>query len=74
MHAVEFEADIENNTIQIPPDYQNLNKAHVRVILLTPSAPKIEHSDFNPRDFFGAGKQSKQACDDYLADVRKGWR
>jgi hypothetical protein len=72
MYAIEFEADIENNVISLPVDYQNLNQAHVRVILLTQT---LHHAGtFNPRDFFGAGIQSKQACDTYLADVREGWK
>lgn len=71
MYAIEFEANIENNAIPLPVDYQNLNHAHVRVILLTQT---LQHAEvFNPRDFFGAGTQSKQACDTYLAEAREGW-
>ena len=72
MYAIEFEADIGNNVIPMPVDCQNLNKAHVRVIVLAESLP--HKTPFNPKDFFGVGHQSKQFCDAYLADVRDGWK
>ncbi|WP_394752363.1 hypothetical protein [Crenothrix sp.] len=72
MYAIEFEADIENNLLRIPENYKNLNKVHARVIILT-QEPQYPTTTFNPRAFFGIGKQSKQVCDAYLANVRDGW-
>ena len=72
MYAIEFEADIKDNVVYIPASYKNLDKIHARVIVLT-QEPQSPATTFNPRDFFGIGKQSKQACDAYIASVRDGW-
>ena len=72
MYTIEFEADIENNLLRIPESYKNLNKVHARVIILT-QEPQCPATTFNPGIFFGIGKQSKQACDAYIASVRDGW-
>ncbi len=72
MYAIEFETDIEENILRIPASYKNLNKVHVRVIILT-QEPQHPETVFNPRTFFGIGKQSKQACDEYIASVRDEW-
>jgi hypothetical protein len=72
MYAIEFETEIENNILRIPVGYKNLNKAHARVIILT-QEPQDRTTTFNPRRFFGIGKQSKQACDAYIASVREEW-
>lgn len=72
MHAIEFETDIEDNVLRIPASYKNLNKVHARVIVLTQD-PQYPAKTFNPRSFFGIGKQSKQACDAYIASVRDEW-
>lgn len=69
MYAIEFEAEIKNNVIHIPVDYQNLNQAHVRVLTQTMQRAEV----YNPKEFFGAGTQSKQDCDTYLAEARAGW-
>ena len=29
--------------------------------------------DFDPRQYFGLGRHSRQAVDDYLASAREGW-
>lgn len=29
--------------------------------------------DFDPRDYFGLARHSRQAVDNYLASVREGW-
>jgi hypothetical protein len=29
--------------------------------------------DFDPRQYFGLGRHSRQAVDDYLASTREGW-
>lgn len=72
MYAIEFETDIVNNLLHIPASYRNLDKVHARVIILT-QEPQYPSTTFNPRDFFGMGKQSKQACDAYIASVREEW-
>lgn len=36
MNAVEFQADIKNSTIEIPPEYRNDVKGIVRVIVFSP--------------------------------------
>ena len=72
MYAIEFEADIENNVLQIPASYKNLDKVHARVIILT-QEPQYPATAFNPRSFFGIGKQSKQACDAYITSIRDEW-
>lgn len=71
MYAIEFEAHIGKNIVHIPEYYKNINKVHAKVILLT-EEPKCRMSTFNPRSFFGLGKQSKQDCDAYIADVLDG--
>jgi len=72
MHAIEFEADIENNLLRIPSGYKIPDKAHARVIILT-QEPYYRTTIFNSRSFFGIGKQSKQACDVYISSVREEW-
>jgi len=34
MQAVEFETDVKNNIIEIPPEYKKLFSKHVKVIVL----------------------------------------
>lgn len=34
MYAIEFEADIENGVVKIPPEYARLRNAHARVVVL----------------------------------------
>lgn len=30
-------------------------------------------NDFDPRQYFGLGRHSRQAVDDYVASAREGW-
>jgi hypothetical protein len=73
MHAIEFETDIENGMIRIPDIYRNLHKAHARIIVLTHEAQPVATA-FNPRAFFGVGRQPKMAIDAYLREAREGWQ
>ena len=34
MYAIEFEADIENGVVKIPPEYSRLKNAHARVVVM----------------------------------------
>ena len=34
MYAIEFETDVCNNTIQIPPEYKELEAKHIKVLVL----------------------------------------
>lgn len=75
MHAIEFEADIENGVIRLPAIYHKLPKTHARIIVLTDAAPTCKQATaFNPRLFFGVGRQSKAAIDAYLQEARAGWQ
>ncbi|UOG91262.1 MAG: hypothetical protein L3K52_13785 [Candidatus Thiothrix sulfatifontis] len=75
MYAIEFETDIENGMIRIPDIYRNLHKAHARIIVLThETSPATTPAVFNPRAFFGAGRQPKAAIDAYLREAREGWQ
>ncbi|SEA52802.1 hypothetical protein SAMN05660964_01781 [Thiothrix caldifontis] len=74
MHAIEFETDIENGMIRIPDIYRNLHKAHARIIVLTHETSPTTPAVFNPRAFFGVGRQPKAAIDAYLREAREGWR
>lgn len=73
MHAIEFETDIENGMIRIPDIYRNLHKIHARIIVLTHEAQPVV-TGFNPRVFFGVGRQPKTAIDAYLKEAREGWQ
>ncbi len=73
MHAIEFETDIENGMIRIPDIYRNLHKAYARIIVLThETSPATTPAVFNPRTFFGAGRQPKTAIDAYLKESHEG--
>ena len=41
MYAIEFEADIENGVVKIPPEYARLRNAHARVVVLV-EEPKLD--------------------------------
>ncbi|WP_287601410.1 hypothetical protein [Thiothrix sp.] len=70
MHAIEFETDIENGMIRIPDIYRNLHKAHARIIVLTyETSPATTPVVFNPRAFFGVGRQSKLNIDTCLSEA-----
>lgn len=42
MYAIEFEADIENGVVKIPPEYARLENAHARVVVMV-EEPKEDH-------------------------------
>jgi len=39
MQTVKFEADIKNNSIEIPPQYKGIIVKHVKVIVMIDEAP-----------------------------------
>lgn len=72
MHAIEFEADIENGVVRLPENYKKTDRVHAKVILLTE-----EHAldrAFDPKEFFGVARHTKAEIDAYLADAKAGWR
>jgi len=71
MYAVEFEASIENGVVHIPKDYRNIynqKKAHIFIIPI-----EKEKKEFDPKEFFGAGKSSKNEIDEYLNSSLNEW-
>jgi hypothetical protein len=34
MYAIEFEADIQNGVVKIPPEYARLRNIHARVVVM----------------------------------------
>jgi hypothetical protein len=65
MHAVEFEADIKGNIIEIPAHLPVLRATHARVILLTEDSLPQPRRDF--ADFIG----KLQWTGDALAEQRR---
>lgn len=50
MYAIEFEADVHNQTIQIPDEYKELESKHIKVFIVDVSIPKKQLPDgfYNP--------------------------
>ncbi|APC91090.1 MULTISPECIES: hypothetical protein [Francisella] len=66
MRAIEFEADVKQNSITIPSLYDSLNLKHVKVIILTPD----ENDEKKKYDFSDvAGKLSWRG--DVVSEQRK---
>ena len=50
MYAIEFEADVHNNTIQIPIEYKELEAKHIKVFIVEvkPTAKFLPAGFLNP--------------------------
>ena len=70
-YSIEFEAEVVGNTIALPTQCRFLEEVRVRVIVHVPT--QVEDGSFNPKDYFGLGKLTRQACDGFLAKGRDGW-
>ena len=71
MYAIEFETDIEGGVVHIPENYRSPGKVHAKVIILT---QEEQHERlFNPKEFFGVARESKDEIDAYLAKTRNEW-
>lgn len=73
MYAVEFQAPIENGRVSIPKDYQDMyENQEVQVFIMPIKSDKRENL-FNPRDYFGIAKKSKEGVDKYLKSSKNEW-
>ncbi|MFI3221031.1 MAG: hypothetical protein QX189_18235 [Methylococcales bacterium] len=50
MYAIEFETEVHNNTIQIPVEYKELEKKHIKVFIIEvkATANKLPAGFLNP--------------------------
>ena len=48
MHAIEFEADVQNGMIKLPSQYSNLNSKHLKIIVLLDDSVSIDAKPENP--------------------------
>ena len=73
MHAVEFQAPIKNGAVCLPKNYKNLyENQEVQVFIIPIKDKKVKHS-FDPREFFGVAKISKDKVDQYLQSTKSEW-
>ena len=72
MYAVEFETHIENGIVHVPAKYRSLQSTDAKIIILAnePTPSKV----FNPKDFFGTAKASKEEIDTYLNSMKDEWQ
>jgi hypothetical protein len=71
MYAIEFETDIEEGVVHIPENYQSQGKIHAKVIILTQVEQRAR--GFDPKEFYGVARESKDEIDAYLAETRSEW-
>ncbi|MCL7929570.1 hypothetical protein [Halomonas llamarensis] len=50
MYAIEFEADIKNGVVKIPPEYSELQNHHAHIVVMVKDSAISEISD-SPLDF-----------------------
>jgi hypothetical protein len=50
MYTIEFEADVYNNSIQIPEEYKELNLKHIKVFIIDvkPTQKTLPAGFYNP--------------------------
>jgi len=73
MYTVEFETKINNGIVEVPARYSNISESggNVRVIIVP--IKKQSNSSFDPKQYFGVGKASKDEIDLYLDSTQKEW-
>ncbi|MYL24833.1 hypothetical protein [Vreelandella massiliensis] len=50
MYAIEFEADIKNGVVKIPPEYRELQNHHVHIVVMVKDSA-ISPTSGSPLDF-----------------------
>lgn len=71
MYAVEFETHIENGVVHVPAKYSALQSTDAKIIILAKEPAEVRV--FNPKEFFGSAKVSKQEIDIYLNASKDEW-
>ncbi len=73
MYAVEFQAPIKNGAIHLPKNYRDLYESQEVQVFIMPIKRKNIKYSFNPKDFFGVAKTSKDEIDQYLQSAKSEW-
>ncbi len=75
MYAIEFQAPIKDGAVHLPKNYQGLyesQKVQIFIMPIKEKNRKIEGS-FDPKEFFGVVKNSKDKIDQYLQSSQSEW-
>ncbi len=73
MYAVEFQAPIKNGAVHLPKNYRDLYESQEVQVFIMPIKEKKVRSLFNPKQFFGVAKISKEEVDQYLKSSKSEW-
>ncbi|MCL5424618.1 MAG: hypothetical protein M1154_03050 [Gammaproteobacteria bacterium] len=77
MHAIEFEADIQNGMVKIPDEYAHLKNRHARIVVLYENATEEESLSVKQVgiDFRSVKAPSLVAHDgvEYQRNLRDDW-
>jgi len=71
MYAIEFETHIEDGIVRVPKKYSSLQSSDAKIIILAMEPNNTK--SFNPKDFFGKAKVSKEEIDTYLKASKNEW-
>jgi hypothetical protein len=77
MHAIEFEADIQNGVVKIPDEYAHLKNRHARIVVLYENTKEEENPSVKQVgiDFTSVKAPSLTAHDgvEYQRNLRDEW-
>jgi len=73
MYVIEFQAPIKNGLLHLPKNYQDLYESQEVQVFIMPIKKKQSGYSFDPKQFFGVSKISKDEIDQYLQDTKSEW-